>query len=300
MGLNEDEYFASGHRACAGCAEALAIRHILKAAGKNTIVAHATGCMEVVSTPYPETAWKLPWVHAAFQNVSAVASGVREALNAKGQMDTNVIAFGGDGASFDIGFASLSGALERGHKFLYVATDNEAYMNTGIQRSGATFPYANTTTSPAGKVIHGKENPKKPLPFIVAAHGIEYVASTSVTNLFDLKTKVEKALKVNGPSFIHVMVSCVPGWKIEPSQSIEILRKSIECGIFVPYEIEKGILKLNQPLKERKPVDDYLKSQGRFKHVTPQDIQKIQAYVDERYNFLIENNGKKLFDNLYR
>ena len=158
MGINEDEYFASGHRACAGCGEALALRHILKAAGKNTIVAQATGCMEVVSSPYPETSWEIPWVHCAFENAAAVASGIRAALNMKGDKTTNVIAMGGDGASFDIGFGALSGALERGHKFLYVCTDNEAYMNTGIQRSGATFPYAATTTSPAGKEIPGKQN----------------------------------------------------------------------------------------------------------------------------------------------
>ncbi len=299
MGFNEDEYFSSGHRACAGCGEALALRHILKAAGKKTIVAQATGCMEVVSSPYPETAWNIPWVHSAFENVSAVASGIRAALNMKGDKETNVIAIGGDGASFDIGFGSLSGALERGHKFLYVATDNEAYMNTGIQRSGATFPYANTTTSPAGKVIHGKQQPKKPLPFIVAAHGIEYVATTNVANLVDLKNKVEKALKVNGPSFLHVLCPCTPGWKIDTSATIDVAKASLETGVSVLYEIEKGVLKINNKIKERKPVENYLMLQGRFKHVTPDIVQKIQKYVDDRYKFLEENDGKKIFDLLY-
>jgi len=298
MGINEDEYFASGHRACAGCGEALALRHILKAAGRNTIVAQATGCMEVVSSPYPETSWEIPWVHCAFENAAAVASGIRAALNMKGDKTTNVIAMGGDGASFDIGFGALSGALERGHKFLYVATDNEAYMNTGIQRSGATFPYAATTTSPAGKVIPGKQQPKKPLPFIVAAHGIEYVATANVSNLIDLKNKVEKALKVEGPSFLHVLVPCTPGWKIDASSTIGIARKAIETWAAPVYEIEKGVLKLTQK-PEAKPIEEYLMMQGRFKHVTPDNVIKIQEYVDKRKKFLLANDGKEIFDVLY-
>jgi pyruvate/2-oxoacid:ferredoxin oxidoreductase beta subunit/intein/homing endonuclease len=665
MGIEEKELFASGHRACAGCGEALALRHILKAAGEKTIITQATGCMEVVSTPYPQTAWKVPWVHCAFENASAVASGVRAALNMKGDKETNVIAMGGDGASFDIGFGSLSGALERGHKFLYVCTDNEAYMNclaldslimtktglkkivdinvgdevyafaqktgklvlkkctgvfdngvktvfeintdsqtikatgnhpflvlerngrgkenklawkqvselnegdevvtlkqglegksysfekqtyskrgdykvnkirqvqipkksskdlmkllglyvgdgwtrinkaelgfsvpkgnrarkptkelikkvfgvqsnretnnevyldsinvvkfidslefgkgaknklipewifaipreekkafieglllsdgykignscryvsaskellrtlrlllqtmnirvgkihqqtkkkgtlvagkklkkdstygyiafsfkkgakanypsqykysnflygnknfemrkiiskkvrsmeptldlrvegehnfvangivvhnTGIQRSGATFPYAATTTSPAGKVIPGKQQPKKPLPFIVAAHGIEYVATANVSNLIDLKNKVEKALKVNGPSFLHVLVPCTPGWKIDASMTIRVAQKAIDTWAAPVYEIEKGVLKLNQK-PEAKPIEEYLMMQGRFKHVTPSIVEKIQEYVDKRKKFLESNDGKEIFDVLY-
>jgi pyruvate ferredoxin oxidoreductase beta subunit len=298
MGINEEEYFASGHRACAGCGEALALRHILKAAGRKTIVAQATGCMEVVSSPYPQTAWEIPWVHCAFENAAAVASGIRAALNMKGDKETNVLAIGGDGASFDIGFGALSGALERGHKFLYVCTDTEAYSNTGIQRSGATFPYANTTTSPAGSVIHGKQQPKKPLAFIVASHGIEYVATASVANLIDLKNKVEKALKVNGPSFLHVYCPCIPGWKIDSSMTIEVAKKAIETWASPVYEIEQGVLKLTQK-PEKRPIEEYLMMQGRFKHITPDITEKIQKYVDDRKKFLEENDGKKLFDVLY-
>ena len=298
MGINEEELFACGHRACAGCGEALAIRHILKAAGRNTVVAQATGCMEVVSTPYPETSWEIPFVHCAFENASAVASGVRAALNMKGNKDTNVIAMGGDGAMFDIGFGSLSGAVERGHKILYIVTDNEAYMNTGIQRSGATFPYAATTTSPAGKVIHGKTQPKKPLPFIIAAHGVEYVACASITNLTDLKNKVEKALKVDGPSFLHVLVPCTPGWKIDPSSTIGLSKKALESWVAPVYEIENGVLKLTQKPKQI-PVEEYLMTQGRFKHVTPDIVEKIQEYVNNRKKFLEDNDGKKIFDTLY-
>ncbi len=665
MGINEEELFASGHRACAGCGEALALRHILKAAGRKTIVAQATGCMEVVSTPYPETSWEIPFVHCAFENAAAVASGIRAALNTKGDKETNVIAMGGDGAMFDIGFGALSGAVERGHKILYIVTDNEAYMNclaldalimtkdglkkiteinvgdevyafgqktnelvlkkcvgvfdngkkrvfeintnsntikatgnhpflvlqrngkqgqnnfvwkmveelkigdeivslkkglegkpfnfskivlskkgdykvnkinevnlpenssielmkllgiyvgdgwtrinkaevgfalpkkikgrkeakqlienllwsnclsendnelhinsinvakffdslgfgkgaknkiipqwvftlplkekeafveglmlsdgykigksnryvsasfellrtlrlllqtmdvrvgkihsqtkkegtlvvkrallkestygyvcfsskqgallkyanqnkqrnylfgneyfetkkiisiekkgveptldlrvegehnfiangivvhnTGIQRSGATFPYASTTTSPAGKIIKGKQQPKKPLPFIVAAHGLNYVATASVTNLIDLKSKVEKALKVNGPSFLHVLVPCIPGWKIDPSSTIDVAKKALDSWVSPIYEIEEGVLKLSAKPTQI-PVEEYLMIQGRFKHVTPDIAKKIQEYVNERKKFLEENDGKKIFDNLY-
>ncbi len=299
MGFNEKELFASGHRACAGCGEALAIRHVMKAAGENTIVAQATGCIEVVSSPYPQTAWNVPWVHCAFENASAVASGIRAALNIKGDKKTNVLAIGGDGASFDIGFGSLSGALERGHKFLYVATDNEAYMNTGIQRSGATFPYAATTTSPAGKVIPGKPQPKKPLPFIVAAHGIKYVATASVMDLTDLRQKVEKALKVDGPTFIHVFVPCIPGWKIAPSDTITVAKEAFESKVFPLYEIVNGVLKFTQKPTSSKPVDTYLQMQGRFKHLKPEHVKKIQEYVDERFAFLESIENKKGFDVLY-
>ncbi len=666
LGIDEKEYFASGHRACAGCGEALALRHILKAAGPKTIIAQATGCMEVVSTPYPETSWEVPWVHCAFENASAVASGIRAALDAKGDKETNVIAIGGDGASFDIGLGSLSGALERGTKFLYIATDNEAYMNclaldslimtkdglkkiteikvgdevyafsqsthklvlkkcsgvfdngikrvfeintdsntikatgnhpflvlqrngksgknqfvwkmveelkvgeevvsmkkglegesynfkkikeskkgdykvnkinevhlpekssitlmkffglyvgdgwtriekaevgfalpvgkkgreeakqlienllwvhclsenedelhiksiniarfidslgfgkgaknkiipswvfslpleekkafieglmlsdgyktknsnryvsasyellrtlrlllqtmdmragkihqqtkkkgtlvvgrelladstygyvcfsnkkgallkyagqnkqrnylfgnenfetkkivsinklgveptldlrvegehnfvanglvvhnTGIQRSGATFPYANTTTSPAGKIILGKQQPKKPLAFIAAAHGIKYVATASVMNLMDLHKKVKKALSIDGPTLITVFVPCVPGWKIDSSSGMDVARKAFETNVYPLYEIEDGVLTINQTPAEKKSVEEYLMMQGRFKHVTPEIAKKIQEYVDARYKFLSQNNGKKVFDSLF-
>lgn len=299
LGIEEKEFFASGHRACAGCGEALALRHILKAAGQDTIVVQATGCMEVVSTPYPETAWEVPWVHCAFENTAAVASGVRAALNVKGNKKANVIAIGGDGAMFDIGFGSLSGAMERGHKILYIVTDNEAYENTGIQRSGATPKYASTTTSPAGKVIHGKQQPKKPLPFIAAAHGLKYVASASVGNVFDLKMKVQKALAVDGPALLHILVPCIPGWKIDSSIVLDLARKAADTNIFPLYEIEDGVLKYNYKPTEKKPVEEYLMMQGRFKHLTPDLVKKIQEYVDARVAYMEGIEGKKTFDVLF-
>ncbi len=296
--LPEEEYFARGHRACAGCGSALAIRHVLKAAGKNTIIAQATGCMEVVSTPYPETAWKLPWIHVLFENAAAAASGIEVALKKLNKKDINVLAIGGDGGTFDIGLQALSGAIERGHKFCYVCIDNEAYANTGVQRSGATPMFASTTTTPAGKAIPGKQQPKKPLPFIIAAHGIRYVATSSSANPVDIYNKVKKALSINGPSFVQVFTPCPTGWKFPNEQTIDIAKIAIKTGATLIYEIEDGILKLNK-VEDRKPVEEYLKLQGRFKHLTNEHIKQIQKYVDERYKFLSENDGKKLFDVLY-
>lgn len=299
-GIAKEELFASGHRACTGCGEALILRHVMKAAGRNAIAVMATGCMEVVSTPYPETAWETPWIHGAFENNSAIASGIHRALKVKGNRDKiNIVVFGGDGASFDIGFGALSGAIERGDKFTYICTDNEAYMNTGIQRSGATFPYASTTTAPAGKKIHGKQEPKKPLPLIVASHGASYIATADIANLIDLAKKVEKALTMNGVSFIHALCPCIPGWRMDSSKTIELARIAVKTGISPLYEIENGILKFTQRVDERKPVEEYLQMQGRFKHLSKEEVQRIQKYVDDRYNFLLGIEGKKCFDCLY-
>jgi pyruvate ferredoxin oxidoreductase beta subunit len=171
--------------------------------------------------------------------------------------------------------------------------------NTGIQRSGETFPYANTTTSPAGKTIHGKQGAKKPIPLIIASHGAKYVATASVTNLFDLKKKVEKALATEGPSFLTVLVPCIPGWKIDSSMILELARKAFETNVYPLYEIEEGVLRLTKNTSEKKPVEEYLMPQGRFKHLTPEEVKKIQAYVDTRYKFIEENDGKKLFDTLF-
>lgn len=301
-GLPYEEYFASGHRACAGCGEALVVRHVVKAAGPNSIAVMSTGCMEVVSTPYPQTAWKIPWIHGAFENNSAIASGIDSALKMQGKRENvNLLVFGGDGASFDIGFGALSGAMERGHKFTYVCTDNEAYMNTGIQRSGATPFLASTTTSPAGRVVHGKQEPKKPLPFIVASHGIRYVATVSPSNVVDLHKKVKKALEIPHASFIHAFSVCPVGWHSRSEQTIEIAKLAVQTRVFPMYEIENGILKFSQKVEKKNatPVKEYLQLQGRFKHLSEAEVQQIQKYVDARYDFLIGIEGKKCFDVLY-
>lgn len=299
-GLPVEEYFAKGHRACAGCGAAIAMRHITRATGKNTIIAQATGCMEVVSTPYPETAWKIPWIHAAFENASAVASGVERALKYK-KKDTNVLIIGGDGGTFDIGFQSLSGAMERGHNVTYVVYDNEAYMNTGIQRSGATPFLGATTTSPAGKKIPGKQEPKKPLPLIMAAHGLKYVATATISMPHDLYKKVKKAIETKGPAFVHVFCPCIPGWKMASNITVDLAEKAVKSGITPIYEIEDGNLKFTVRPEKLEPIDEYLNMQGRFKHIKGDLLKEVQRYVDKRFNFLIELEKKeKVFDVLFR
>ncbi len=286
-GLPEKELFASGHKACAGCGSAIVMRIVTKAFPKNTIVCQATGCMEVVSTLYPNTAWQLPWIHCAFENAAAVASGVKEA-NPK----ANVVAIAGDGGTFDIGFQALSGMLERGHDICYILYDNEAYMNTGIQRSAGTPKHAWTTTTPYGKLIHGKETWKKPIALIAAAHGIPYVATASPHNWKDLHRKVSKAIAVKGPAFVHVISPCVIGWKIRSDMTIEICKLAVKTGFFPLYEIVDGKFTMTTKLTKRLPVTEYLKHQGRFKDLNKEEIAEIQEHVDLRYNFYVSLEEK--------
>lgn len=299
LGLDEKEYFAKGHRACAGCGEALALRLALKVAGPNTVVVQCTGCMEVVSTPYPETAWRLPWVHGAFENNASIASGVERALKALGKEDVNVLVLGGDGGTYDIGFRGLSGAFERGHNITYICTDNEAYMNTGIQRSGATPYAASTTTSPAGSASIGKEENKKQIIEIMAAHGSPYVATASIGYHTDLVNKVKKAVETKGPTFLNVFSTCVPGWKTDPAASIKIAKLGVETGATPLYEIEAGVHRLNLPQdpENLKPVDEYLKLQGRFRHLfKPQrndkELENIESQIKENLTRL-KNRAEK-------
>lgn len=293
LGLPQKEFFAPGHRACAGCGPAIAMRLATKAAGENTIVVGVTGCMEVVSTPYPQTAWTLPWIHAAFETGASVASGVDAALRAQGKRESvNIMVLGGDGGMFDIGFGALSGAIERKQDFLTICYDNEAYMNTGIQRSGATPQYAWTTTAPVGKVLHGKQQTKKPLPLIVAAHGAPYVATASIGEEMDFVKKVRKALSIRGPTFIHILTPCVAGWKTNTKDAVTLGKLAIETGVQPLYEIENGALKFTKRIEDRKPVEDYLKMQGRFKHLTNKEIESIQKFVDQNYEWLASLEGK--------
>ncbi|MDO8647613.1 MAG: thiamine pyrophosphate-dependent enzyme [Candidatus Diapherotrites archaeon] len=301
-GLEEFEGFASGHNACSGCLEALVLRHVIKASGPNTIAVSATGCMEVISTGFPQTSWQIPWIHSAFENASAVASGIDAALKALGKRENvNIIVFGGDGATFDIGFQSLSGAMERGHKFLYIVTDNEAYANTGVQRSSATFPFANTTTTPAGKKSSGKLEPKKPLDLIMAAHGIPYIATATPANALDISRKVKKALSINAPTLLHVLSPCVKSWGYAGPNGVDLARLAIQTRVFPLMEIEKGVLTFTQKVEKQnaRPVEEYLMPQNRFKHLTPDLTRKIQEYVNARYEFLESIEGKKAFDVLY-
>ena len=282
MDIPKEELFAPGHRGCAGCGAAIGARLALKASGKNTVAICATGCLEVMTTPYPETAWRVPFVHVAFENAGAVASGVERALKSQGKEDTHVIAFGGDGGSVDIGLQSISGAMERGHNITYICYDNEAYMNTGIQRSGATPWGASTTTSPAGSESFGEDKPKKNMPMIMAAHGIPYIATASIAYPEDYMKKVKKAVETKGPAYIHLNQPCTTGWGFDPSKTIELGRLGVETGFWPLYEIENGEFKVTYRPTERKPVIEYLKAQKRFKHLTENEVQIIQDYVDNQ------------------
>ena len=287
------ELFAEGHRGCQGCGEALALRQVLKVAGPNTIVCSATGCMEIITSPYPETAWRVPWIHVAFENAAAVASGVEagiKILRKKGRYPegkVNIIAVAGDGGTADIGLQALSGALERRHNFTYVCTDNEAYMNTGIQRSSATPWGASTTTSPSGKESFGQQTPKKNLPKIVAAHDIPYLATACPSYPLDLMNKTRRALEAEGPTYLHVLSPCPTGWRHPIDMAVEMGRLAVETGVFPLYEVVDGKLKLDMVMETRKPVIDYLKPQGRFRHLKPEQIEEIQRGVDAYYESLV-------------
>ncbi|MFQ5975225.1 MAG: pyruvate synthase subunit PorB [Candidatus Hydrothermarchaeales archaeon] len=282
--VSDVELFAPGHRACAGCAGTIAIRLALKALGKNTIASEATGCMEVVSSPYPQTAWRIPWIHAAFENSASVASGVEAALKALGRKEgVNVVAFGGDGGTVDIGLQALSGAMERGHDMLYICYDNGAYMNTGVQRSGSTPYGASTTTTPAGKVSFGEKQPKKDVPHIIAAHGVPYVATASVAFPLDYMEKVKKAASIKGPCYIQVHAPCPTGWGSAIEKSIELARLAVDTGMWVLYEIENGNARITYKPTKKANVKDYLKTQRRFRHLTDDIIEKIQGDIDQRW-----------------
>jgi pyruvate ferredoxin oxidoreductase beta subunit len=293
----KDNSFVAGHRACQGCAEALAVRLIHQVLGRNTIVASATGCMEIISSSYPDTAWAIPWIHVAFENAAAVASGVEAGLKIlmkKGKLPRrkiNVVGMGGDGGTADIGLQALSGAMERGHDMIYVCYDNEAYMNTGIQRSSSTPFGAATTTSPSGKLSVGQQTWKKNLPMIMAAHAIPYVATANPSYPFDLARKVEKAAKVKGPAYLHVFSCCPTGWRMAPELAVSIGRLAVQTGVFPMYEIEEGKLKINFPISEFRPLRDYLKPQGRFRHLDDVTIDQIEKRVHEEYRKLERREG---------
>lgn len=260
----------SGHRACQGCGEALAARLVTEATGPDVMIANATGCLEVFTTPWPQSAWRVPWMHSLFENAAAIASGMEAAMRAQGR-NSKVLAFGGDGGTFDIGFQALSGMLERHHNILYVCYDNEAYMNTGIQRSSSTPHSATTTTSPSGKARMGKRHLKKDLLSIIAAHHIPYAASASVAFPQDLRRKVRRAMDVEGPTFLLVHSPCPLGWGHEGALTIEIARMAVETGLYPIVEFERGELVGVMPIREPRPVVDYLKAQNRFRHLFRDD-----------------------------
>lgn len=297
--MQSNALFKSGHTACAGCGQATAARLVIEVAGSNTIVVNNTGCLEVFSTRYPESSWGVPWIHSLFENAAAVASGVEAALRYLGKKDNvNVIAQAGDGGTADIGLQALSGMWERGHDILSVSYDNEAYMNTGVQRSGLTPLDTNTTTSPVGTRSWGNIRPKKPIPEIANAHGIDYVATASVGFPQDIQKKVKKALSIKGPKYIQIHVPCPLGWRYEIQLTYQIARLAVETGLYPLIEYENGKL-ISARKVQPKAVEEYLKLQGRFRHLlnNPAELKKIQEIADAniaRYNLKLDAENSEV------
>ena len=287
---------APGHKLCAGCAASIIAKLVLSATDKPVIMSCATGCLEVATTIYPYSSWKIPWIHNAFENAAATISGAESAFKAlkkKGKIskDIRFVAFGGDGGTYDIGLQSLSGTLERAHNIVYVCYDNEAYMNTGIQRSSATPLGASTTTDPVGKVRQGKQEYRKDLTSVIAGHKIPYVAQTSLANWADLFNKARKAFEVDGPAFINVLSPCMPGWGIPSNKTIELSKIAEKTCFWPSYEVENGKYAINfDPADNKLPITEWLKLQARYKHLfKPENkwlIDKIQDHVDYEWKKL--------------
>jgi pyruvate ferredoxin oxidoreductase beta subunit len=291
-----------GHRMCAGCGAPIVVRLILDAIADPVVVANATGCLEVATTIYPYTAWRVPWIHSAFENAAATAAGVEamyRSLVRQGKIEDRQIkfvAFGGDGGTYDIGLQALSGAVERGHKFIYVCYDNQGYMNTGIQRSSATPMGASTTTTPSGKVLPGKVQWRKDLVAIMVGHNIPYAAQAAPHRWKDVMTKARKAAAADGPAFLNVLAPCNRGWRTDTDDTLESARLAVETCFWPLFEVEDGVWKLNYRPKQPLPVEEWLKTEGRFQHLfRPENrhvIEAIQAEVNKRWNNLLRLCGE--------
>ncbi|PLV58047.1 thiamine pyrophosphate-dependent enzyme [Thermotoga sp. KOL6] len=291
-----------GHRLCPGCGAPITVKFVMMVArhlGYEPVVGLATGCLEVSTTIYPYTAWSVPYIHNAFENVAATMSGVETAyrsLKNKGKIPEDkkyaFIAFGGDGGTYDIGLQSLSGMVERGHKVLYVLYDNEGYMNTGNQRSGSTPPGSDTTTAPVGKKLPGKVQLKKNIVEIVAAHENVYAATASLSDPMDFFTKVEKALNFDGPSFLAVFSPCVRFWRVSEDKTVEISKLAVETKYWPLYEVERGVYRVTRKPRQFKPVEEFIKAQGRFRKLLSRPdaneiIAELQEYLDRRWERLL-------------
>ncbi|MDO9557959.1 MAG: thiamine pyrophosphate-dependent enzyme [Coriobacteriia bacterium] len=292
---HREDRLEGGHRLCAGCGASIAVRQVLLGAGEDPVVVGcATGCLEVSTTIYPYSSWKTPFIHNAFENSAATVSGVEAAfkgLKAAGKIPADkrikFVAFGGDGGTYDIGLQSLSGAMERGHDMVYVCYDNGAYMNTGIQRSSATPKGAWATTAQVGVAQQGKQQRRKDLTQIMAAHGIPYVAQASISHWKDLTMKAEKAFAVEGPAFMNVFAPCPRGWRIPYDKTVEVAKAAVQTGFWPLYEVEDGVWRQTVKVHNKKPVEEFLRPQGRFKHLfKPENadlLAEIQADVDRAY-----------------
>ena len=285
--IDRSNAITSGHRACPGCGELLGARYAVDAAMRATdgqlVATNATGCLEVTTTPYPETAWRIPWIHSVFGNAAAVATGVAAALKVKGKTDVRVIAQGGDGGSTDIGFGCLSGMFDRNDDVLYICYNNQAYMNTGVQRSSATPGGARTaTTMPVGPEPGADFDQGKYVPLIAAAHNIPYVATASISHLHDLEAKVQKAMTFRGARYIEILVTCPLGWGAEEKHTLQIVRMAVESGLWPLFEAERGDITRVTKIRRRAPVTEFLKLQRRFAHVmkNPEQLERVQQTAD--------------------
>jgi pyruvate ferredoxin oxidoreductase beta subunit len=285
----KEELFAPGHRMCSGCGAPIVVRMVMMAAQYPLVVANATGCLEVSTSIDGFTSWHTPWIHSAFENAAATLAGVEtmyRSLRKQGKLadDIRFVAFGGDGGTADIGFQSLSGAMERGHDMTYICYDNGAYMNTGIQRSSATPFGADTATSPVGSESTGKPQQRKDLTRIMAAHGIPYVAQASPSHWQDLMKKVRKALEIRGPKFINIIAPCNRGWRTGTDDAIQLSRLAVQSCYWPLYEVENGVTRITHVPKEKKPLTEFLRPQGRFKHLfqpgNEQLLAEAQSHVD--------------------
>jgi len=290
LNIPEQDYMYSGHVGCPGCGAAIAMKFFLKAMGEKTVIVLPACCWSIIAGPYPQSTLQVPLIHSAFEAGGAVASGVRAALDTKGDRETVVVTWAGDGGTFDIGFQALSGAVERNEDFIYVCYDNEAYMNTGIQRSSAT-PYGAWTTTTPG--IQWKRGRKKNIVEALAAHRIPYAATASIAFPEDLIRKVKKARETHGSRFLHIYTTCPTGWRMPSEMSVRIARMAVETCIFPLYEVEDGVHYTLNYTPRGFPVNEYLKLQGRFGHLTADDLEQIQEMVNEDWQLLIRKTGEQ-------
>jgi len=278
-----EELFTKGHTACAGCGGSMLARTAMKVFGKNTAVYSPACCLLVFGSTYPLSSWKVPYFHVAFENTAAVIAGMRAGFKAQGREGINVVGIAGDGGTADIGFQALSGAAERNDDTIYIMYDNEAYMNTGIQRSGSTPYGAWTTTTPVGTVRAGKREFKKDIPRLIADHEIPYLATASVGHPMDLLAKLEKAKNAKGFRYLQVFAPCPTGWKFDTALTVKMCKMAVDSGMWTLYEVENGVERVTYKPKQKIPVNDYIKPQGRFKHMTEDKIKELQAWVDKRW-----------------
>lgn len=284
--IPREEYVVGGHLGCLGCGAALAMRFLLKALGPRTILSVPASCWAVLAGNYPTSYLDVPFVNTAFESTGASVAGIRAALDVRGVEDVTVVGFAGDGGTADIGLQALSGMLERGDDGLYVMYDNEAYMNTGIQRSGSTPPGAWTTTTPVGERGHGKVQPKKDMMSVVLAHRPPYAATASIGFPEDLVRKAQRARELSGPKFLHILSPCPPGWRYGSEKTVEIARLGVDSGVFPLYEVAHGVYKITRRPSKPRPVADYLGTQDRFRHLTKGEVERIQAEVDANWERL--------------